>query len=141
MKVDLIKRKVDFIICQSLLPIFTKLTVKITNLGLDFSPHFCHLQRCRRGVGILVNLYSEIERWSRDPGSRVQFPAGGLGVAFFATCPGWVLKLYLFDTRIYLTLNYLVYIYIILHPSSLSHNNHIFTCSIFCFPPLGLGSS
>ena len=26
----------------------------------------------------------------RDPGSRVQFPAGG--VAFFATGPGWVLK-------------------------------------------------
>ena len=30
--------------------------------------------------------------WSRDPGSRVQFPAGDLGVAFFATGPGWVLK-------------------------------------------------
>ena len=33
-----------------------------------------------------------IERWSRDPGSRVQFSAGGLGVVIFATCPSWVLK-------------------------------------------------
>ena len=33
-----------------------------------------------------------VERWSRDPGSRVQFPSGGLGVAFSATGPGWVLK-------------------------------------------------
>ena len=32
------------------------------------------------------------ERWSRDPGSWVQFPAGCLGVAFFATGSGWVLK-------------------------------------------------
>ena len=38
--------------------------------------------------------------WSRDPG--LQFPAGGLGVAFCATGPGWVLKFS--DTRIYLTL-------------------------------------
>ena len=37
-------------------------------------------------------IYSVAERWSRDPGSRVQFPAGGFGVAFFATGPGWVLK-------------------------------------------------
>ena len=45
------------------------------------------------------------ECWSRDPGSRVQFPlAGGLGVGFFATGPGWVLKCYLSDTWIYLTL-------------------------------------
>ena len=28
-----------------------------------------------------------VERWSRDPGSRVQFPAGSLGVAFFTTGP------------------------------------------------------
>ena len=28
----------------------------------------------------------------RDSGSRVQFPAGGLGVAFFATGTGWVLN-------------------------------------------------
>ena len=33
-----------------------------------------------------------VERWSRDPGLRLRFPAGGLGVAFFATGPGWVLK-------------------------------------------------
>ena len=29
-----------------------------------------------------------IESLSRDPVSRAQFPAGGLGVAFFATGPG-----------------------------------------------------
>ena len=40
----------------------------------------------------------------RDPGSRVQIPAGGLGVAFFATGPRLGLKnVYLSDTRIYLT--------------------------------------
>ena len=37
-------------------------------------------------------------RWSRDPGLRVQFPAGSLGVAFFATGPGWVLKMDIFLT-------------------------------------------
>ena len=38
--------------------------------------------------------------------SPVQFPAGGLGVAFFATGPGRVFLtlLHLSDTRIYLTL-------------------------------------
>ena len=39
-----------------------------------------------------ASIAESVERWSRDPGSRVQFPAGGLGVAFFATGPGWVLK-------------------------------------------------
>ena len=34
----------------------------------------------------------------RDPGSRVQFPAGGLGVAFFATGPRLGLKMYIFLT-------------------------------------------
>ena len=52
-------------------------------------------------IGIITYIYTElipkvtatasvsqsVERWSRDPGSRVQFPAGGLGVAFFATGP------------------------------------------------------
>ena len=33
-----------------------------------------------------------VERWSSDAGSCVQFPAGGLGVVFFATGPGWFLK-------------------------------------------------
>ena len=28
-----------------------------------------------------------VEHWSRDAGSRVRFPVGGLGVAFFATGP------------------------------------------------------
>ena len=57
-------------------------------------------------TGIITSIYTEfapkltptasvaqsVERWSRDPGSRVQFIAGGLGVAFFVTGPGWVLK-------------------------------------------------
>ena len=57
-------------------------------------------------TGITIYIYTEltpkltatasvtqsVERWSRDPGSRVQFPAGGLGVAFFANGPGWILK-------------------------------------------------
>ena len=33
-----------------------------------------------------------VELWSRDPRSRIQFPAGGLAIAFFATGPGWILK-------------------------------------------------
>ena len=40
----------------------------------------------------LHSVAQSVERWSRDPGTRVQFPAGGLGAAFFATGPGWVLK-------------------------------------------------
>ena len=43
-----------------------------------------------------ISVAQTVERWSRDPGSRVQFPAGGLGVAFFATGPGLVLKMYIF---------------------------------------------
>ena len=39
-----------------------------------------------------ASVAQSVEHWSRDPGLRVQFPAGGLGVAFFATGPGWVLK-------------------------------------------------
>ena len=39
-----------------------------------------------------ASVAQSVERWSRDPESRVRFPAGGLGVAFFATGPGWVLK-------------------------------------------------
>ena len=39
-----------------------------------------------------ASVAQSVERWSSDPGSRVQFPAGGLGVAFFATGPGWVLN-------------------------------------------------
>ena len=31
-----------------------------------------------------------VNRWARDTRSWVQFPAGGLGVAFFATGPDWV---------------------------------------------------
>ena len=37
-----------------------------------------------------------VECWSRDPGSWVEFPAVGLGVAFFATGRGLVLKLIFF---------------------------------------------
>ena len=40
-------------------------------------------------VSQLVERWST---WSRHPGLLVQFPAGGLGVAFFATGLGWVLK-------------------------------------------------
>ena len=39
-----------------------------------------------------ASVAQSVERWSRDPGSRVQFPAGGLGVACFPTGPSWVLK-------------------------------------------------
>ena len=39
-----------------------------------------------------TSVTQSVERWSRDPGSRVQFLARGLGVAFFATSPGWALK-------------------------------------------------
>ena len=39
-----------------------------------------------------IPVAQSVERWSRDPELRVQFPAGGLGVAFFATGPNWVLK-------------------------------------------------
>ena len=51
-----------------------------------------------------ASVAQSVERWSKDPGvttnpgiwfgSRVQFPAGGLGVAFFATG----LKMYIFVT-------------------------------------------
>ena len=34
-----------------------------------------------------ASVAQSVEHWSRDPGSRVQFPAGGLEVAFFATGP------------------------------------------------------
>ena len=53
-------------------------------------------------VSQLVERWST---WSRHPGLLVQFPAGGLGVAFFATGLGWVLKciysiyIYLSDTQ------------------------------------------
>ena len=33
-----------------------------------------------------------VEHCSRHPGSRMRLKALGLGVAFFATDPGWVLK-------------------------------------------------
>ena len=39
-----------------------------------------------------ASVAQSIECWSRDWGSRVQFPAGDLGVSFFATGPSWVLK-------------------------------------------------
>ena len=44
-----------------------------------------------------------VERWSRDPGLRVQFAAfGGLGGAFFAIGPGMDLKMHI----IFLTLDF-----------------------------------
>ena len=39
-----------------------------------------------------ASVAQSVDGWSRDPGSRVQFPAGGLGVAFFVSGPGLVLK-------------------------------------------------
>ena len=39
-----------------------------------------------------ASVAQSVERWSRDPVSRVQFPAGGLGVSFFVTGSGWVLE-------------------------------------------------
>ena len=39
-----------------------------------------------------ASVAQSVEHWSRDPESRVRFPVGSLGVAFFATGPGWVLK-------------------------------------------------
>ena len=36
-------------------------------------------------LGATASVSQSKERWSRDPESRVQFPVGGLGVAFFAT--------------------------------------------------------
>ena len=35
-----------------------------------------------------ASVAQSVKRWSRDPGSQVQFPARGLGVAFFTTGPG-----------------------------------------------------
>ena len=46
-----------------------------------------------------ASVAQSVEHWSRDPGSRVEFPAGGLGVAFFVT--PWSrlgLKMYIFLT-------------------------------------------
>ena len=46
----------------------------------------------------MASVVQSVERWFRDPGSRVQFPAGGLGVTFFETAPSWVSKMYIFLT-------------------------------------------
>ena len=35
-----------------------------------------------------ASVAQSVERWSRDPGSRVQFPARRFGVAVFANGPG-----------------------------------------------------
>ena len=40
----------------------------------------------------MASVAQSVEHWSRDPGLRVRFPAGGLEVAFFAAGPVWVLK-------------------------------------------------
>ena len=49
-----------------------------------------------------ASVAQSVNRWSRDP-------ARDLGVAFFATGPGWV-NVYLPYTRIYPTLNKSIYI-------------------------------
>ena len=57
-------------------------------------------------TGITIYIYTElvhkltatasvaqlVERWSEDLEARIRFPGGDLGVAFFATGPGWVLE-------------------------------------------------
>ena len=43
-------------------------------------------------TGATASVAQSVERLSRDPGSRLRFPAAGIGVAFFTTCPGWVVK-------------------------------------------------
>ena len=45
-----------------------------------------------------ASVAKSVERWSRDPGSRVQFPARGLGVAFFVTGSRLGLKMYIFPS-------------------------------------------
>ena len=45
------------------------------------------------GNAATASVVQSVERWSRDPGSLVQFQAGGLGVAFFATGSSCVLWL------------------------------------------------
>ena len=85
----------------------------------------------------MASVAQSVECWSRDPGSRVQFPAEGLGVVFFTTGPGWVLNVYLFDTRIYLTLIYIlficitIYIYIYIYIIHLYHYIHIYIISCY----------
>ena len=39
-----------------------------------------------------ASVAQSVERWSRDPGWRFQFPAGGLGVSFLASGSSLVLK-------------------------------------------------
>ena len=42
---------------------------------------------CRTLIQGHGNVDQSVERWSRDPVARVQFPAGGLGVIFLTV--GW----------------------------------------------------
>ena len=76
---------------------------KLTRLCINM---YIHLSICINTTVLAIMVQKElaiklvaaayvaqsVERWSRDPGSLVQFPARGLGVAFFATGPGWVSK-------------------------------------------------
>ena len=51
-----------------------------------------YIQNSHPKLTAAASVAQSIECWSRDWGSRVQFPAGDLGVSFFATGPSWVLK-------------------------------------------------
>ena len=56
--------------------------------GITIYIYVCIYTELAPKLTATVSVAQSVERWSRDPGSQVQFPAGGLGVAFFATCPG-----------------------------------------------------
>ena len=58
-----------------------------------------YIQNLHAKLTAMASVAQSVERWSRDPGSWVQFPVGGLGVAIFTTGPGWILKcIYIFLT-------------------------------------------
>ena len=67
----------------------------IFNISLYFTGITMHLHiytELAHKLMATASVAQLVERWSRDPGSRVQFPAGGLGFAFFTTGPGYVYK-------------------------------------------------
>ena len=62
-----------------------ELIMSLRNIYTELAPKFT----------ATASVAQSVERWSRHPVSQVQFPAGGLGVAFFATGPGWVFYIFL----------------------------------------------
>ena len=55
----------------------------------DVLCYFVNFQCTIYNTAIVAQL---VERWFRDPGSRVVFTVGGLGVSFFPPGPGCVFK-------------------------------------------------